>query len=146
MRSGEVIKPDGKGGAMVVPDYATILEEARHRYEMYEETVGRLQDKVRELQDEAYVDRRLGEMEQQLQDARRAMSRGFAITDDEWDDIHAWQQQHMMDEHGIDIDRDHGYGGAIGGSWRFSFVPTSIGVIGTVSCFCGAEHTFQELS
>ena len=37
-------------------------------------------------------------------------------------------------------------GGAIGGTWTYKFVPTSIGTIGTCICGkCQEEFTFQDL-
>ena len=35
-------------------------------------------------------------------------------------------------------------GGAIGGSYTWKFVPTSIGTFGSVQCSCGEEFSFQE--
>lgn len=141
MRSGEFIQPDGKGGIRRVPSYETILEEARLRFEAYESTIDHLVRKVDELEDETYADTRLAEMRDEVERSRKARARGFSISDAEWDDIHAWQKSHIDEAHGGDE-----YAGAIGGRWTYSFIPTSIGVIGTVVCACGAEHTFQELS
>lgn len=101
---------------------------------------------VRELEDEAYADKRLAEMKEEVDSSRRAMSRGFPVTDKEWDEIHAWERKHLKEAHGIDVDETPNYGGAIGGNWTFTFIPTSIGVIGEVRCHCGEKFTFEELS
>lgn len=144
-RSGELIVPDGNGGAITVPPYEEILESARRRFESYESTVGRLSARIAELESETYADEKMAEMKAEVEEARRAMSRGFCISDEEWDKIHAWQREHLRDAHGIDDEHQHLYAGATGGAWTFTFIPTSIGVIGRVSCHCGEKLTFQEL-
>lgn len=69
---------------------------------------------VRELEDEVYADKRLAEMKEEVDSSRRAMSRGFPVTDKEWDEIHAWERKHLKEAHGIDVDETPNYGGAIG--------------------------------
>lgn len=140
MRQGEFIVPDGNGGITRVPPYEEILEEARRRFEAYESTIGQLRGKVAELEDEAYADKRMAEMQAEVERSRKALARGFAIGDEAWDSIRSWQRRHVDEEHGGEL-----RGGAIGGTWTYSFIPTSIGVVGTVRCVCGAEHTFQDL-
>lgn len=145
MHAGEVIVPHD-GGVLRVPGYEEILEAARVRYEAYESQIEYLNGRVKELEDEAYKDKRLAEMKEEVDSSRRAMSRGFPVTDKEWDEIHAWERKHLKEAHGIDVDETPNYGGAIGGNWTFTFIPTSIGVIGEVRCHCGEKFTFEELS
>jgi len=140
MRHGEFIVPDGNGDITRVPPYEEILEETRRRFEAYESTIRHLRDKVAELEDEAYADKRIAEMKEEVERSRKEMARGFAISDAAWDSIHAWQRQHIDEMHG-----GNPYGGAIGGIWTYTFIPTSIGVIGEVKCVCGAKHTFQDI-
>lgn len=145
MQKGTIMKPDGKGGIMMIPPYEEMLDAARTRFQMYEAEIDRLTNQVfdlrAKLEDSTYADTRLAEMRDEVERSRKARARGFSISDAEWDDIHAWQKSHIDEAHGGDE-----YAGAIGGRWTYSFIPTSIGVIGTVVCACGAEHTFQELS
>lgn len=144
MRRGELIIPNGDGVTRV-PPYEKILEEARLRFEAYESTIDRLSKKVRELEDEAYADGKMAEMKAEVEASRRAMARGFSITDEEHEVIREWQKEHQLEAHGVDIESDCGYGGAIGGTWTYIFLPTSIGVIGEVQCSCGEKLTFREL-
>lgn len=37
------------------------------------------------------------------------------------------------------------YGGAIGGSYSYTFTPTSLGTVGEIKCTCGDKFCFREL-
>ena len=64
----------------------------------------------------------------------------FEVSDKEMKDIEKWKKKHIKKKHGGSY-----YSGAIGGRFTYSFIPTSIGDIGTIKCSCGEEHTFKEL-
>lgn len=136
VRDGEMIN---------VPVYETLLEQTRLRFEAYENEAKRLREKVRDLEDEAYADKRLAEMQEKVDKAYRDLARGFDMSEEETQAVSSWQRQHLLEDHGIDMDENPKYGGAIGGGWTFMFTPTSIGVIGKVRCHCGKTMTFREL-
>ena len=144
MCNSEIIVPTGNS-VMIVPPYETILEEARRRFQEYDSTVKRLRERVAELEDETYADRRMSEMRDELDASRRAMAQGFYLTDDERESISEWQRRHANEFHGAEGADMRIHSGAIGGAWTYSFLPTSIGVIGTVRCFCGEKFTFRDL-
>ena len=79
-------------------------------------------------------------LKQENQELRENLNRGFGITEQEWKDIEEWRDAHIQAKHGGDR-----YSGAIGGNLTFEFIPTSIGVIGTVKCYCGDCFQFQDL-
>jgi hypothetical protein len=67
----------------------------------------------------------------------------FEITDEELKTIEEWDNTHLCKfkpAHGMKK-----YCGAIGGSLRITFMPTSIGHIITVKCGCGAEFEVRDL-
>ncbi|MBO5435925.1 hypothetical protein J6A31_09035 [bacterium] len=71
---------------------------------------------------------------------------GFPITKDEREKIDLWIEEHDLKEHGLFTADDRlAAGGCIGGRYVYSFTPTSIGIIGTIQCSCGAEFTFQTI-
>ena len=80
------------------------------------------------------------EKDKEIESLRNELANGFGITDEEWDTIHRWQDEHINKVH-----NGNSYSGAIGGGWSYEFTPTSIGNIGIVKCSCGAEFTFREL-
>lgn len=61
------------------------------------------------------------------------------ITEEEYNKCLKWQTKHNKKHH------KHQNFGAIGGQLTYQFIPTSIGVIGTCVCACGAEFDFRLL-
>lgn len=59
--------------------------------------------------------------------------RGFPISAEAESQINEWKKNHRHN------------GGAIGGTFTYEFIPTSIGTIGTIKCACGDSFTFEDL-
>lgn len=109
------------------------LDSIRERFDDLIESNRSLQDKIKELKDEKWADKRLQQMREELEKMRREYYRGFPIRDEEQKKIDEWLVNH------------HHYGGAIGGTHTYEFIPTSIGTIGKIKCSCGEELTFVDL-
>lgn len=86
------------------------------------------------------------ELHGQIYEMEKDLNRGFLITEKEYEAIQAWIRKHNEEVHGADYSA-HKYrnSGAIGGAFTYEFIPTSIGVIGTVRCSCGESFIFQNL-
>ena len=56
--------------------------------------------------------------------------------------IQEWKDTHFKEKH---RDRNLNWAEAIGGRFTYTFIPTSIGVIGEVTCSCGESMTFSNL-
>jgi len=86
------------------------------------------------------------ELHGQIFEMEKDLNRGFLITEKEYEAIQAWIRKHNEEVHGADY-AAHKYrnSGAIGGAFTYEFIPTSIGVIGTVRCSCGESFIFQNL-
>ena len=97
-----------------------------------------LREENTKLKYAAYQDEELQKMKTELEETRKDYNRGFPISEEEHKHIKAWMTEHEK--------RHSNYSGAIGGGYTYCFIPTSIGIIGTVKCTCGAEFTFRELS
>lgn len=65
---------------------------------------------------------------------------GFEINNKEYEAIEQWKREHEKEKHNGKLKR-----GAIGGNYTYEFTPTSIGVIGSIKCTCGAEFVFKEI-
>lgn len=107
---------------------------------------GYLEKENKRLLDEHFKDEELSKMKEELAETRKELNRGFPISEDEWNRLKEWQRQHEEEVHGADYE-NHKYvkSGAIGGSYTYKFIPTSIGTFGTCICSCGAEFDFQEV-
>lgn len=141
------------GALRQVHDSDDALESIRIEYESKVDTIPRLSEANKKLKDEAYKDNELSAMKKELSDAKKRFQeqledydRGFPISAEENEKIEAWKKQHLSEAHGSKTSVERlAFGGAIGGTFKYEFVPTSLGVIGSVKCSCGAEFTFQEI-
>ena len=100
--------------------------------------VSDLREENTKLKSAAYQDEELQKMKTELEEMRKDYNRGFPISEKEHKHIELWMTEHNK------CSGDNS--GAIGGGYEYCFIPTSIGIIGTVKCTCGAEFTFRELS
>lgn len=134
------------GEYMEVEPVDKCMKMLQCRFENQEKTISRLRGQVKELTDSQYKDKELQKMKAELEKMQREYNRGFPITDKEWDAIEEWKEKHDRDVHGL-AERNERIGGAIGGRYIFEFIPTTIGIIGTIKCGdCGAKFTFRELT
>jgi hypothetical protein len=108
--------------------------------------IDRLVKENKSLTDEYSKDEEIQKMNQQLDNMREDLRRGFPITEIENERIKTWKNEHEEKVHGITkSSKKMRYGGTIGGSYTYKFTPTSIGVFGTVECSCGERFDFSEL-
>ena len=107
----------------------------------------KLQAENQKLKDEHYENEVIQEQENRIAELRSQLGFSFRLTKSDWDAIHAWQNEHMAEKHGLKTSEERlRAGGAIGGTWTYKFVPTSIGTIGICICSkCQEEFTFQDL-
>ena len=104
-------------------------EEQDYAYKQLEEwnkdeEIQKLKNKIESLQDE-------------LRNIRRY---SFEITHEEYKAIEEWKKKHVEEKHNGDS-----YAGAIGGRYKYIFVPTSIGTVGSIKCSCGETFCFSQL-
>ena len=111
-----------------------------NRIDIYEQRNRHLKEENEALKSEHYKDNRIKMLQQENNEMREALHRGFPISKSEWEAIRSWQDEHIKAKHGGNY-----YCGTIGGRWTYEFTPTSIGVIGTCKCDCGDEFTFQDI-
>lgn len=101
-----------------------------------EQKIAALQAENNLLREEFYKDKIVKKLKKEISN----LQLGFNISEEEWKQINEWKKKHEQEKH-----EGNNYHGAIGGNYTFIFVPTSIGVIGTVRCSCGEEFTFQNI-
>ena len=134
------------GEFCTVYDLDDALRAIKVRVKNNEETIERLREENLRLKEETYKDNELSYMKKELIRIRADYNRGFPISKEENKKIEAWKRKHLAEAHGAKTSTERlEVSGAIGGTFKYEFTPTSIGVIGKVKCSCGAEFTFQEL-
>ena len=82
-------------------------------------------------------------MKKQYNEMNENYQRGFPISKEESEKINAWINKHEKEKHSYS-ENGSPRGGAIGGCYCYTFIPTSIGVFGSIKCSCGEKFTFQE--
>lgn len=100
----------------------------------------RLQRQFNELWDEKWKDNQLQEMEQELEETKQKMRRGFPIDEVDNKKINQWILKHDEDVH----HNSNHYHGVSGGGYEYSFHPTSLGTIGYCICGICKSHAIQE--
>lgn len=125
-----------------------------YRYVEFEEAIMAIIDRINDAEakkDEAYkqleewnkdeeiqeLKSKIESLQNELWNARRY---SFETTPEEHEAIEKWKKNHVKEKHNGDT-----YAGAIGGRYKYIFVPTSIGTVGSIKCSCGETFCFSEL-
>lgn len=125
-----------------------------YRYIEFEDVIMAIIDRINDAEskkDEAYkqleewnkdeeiqkLKSKIESLQNELWNARRY---SFEITPEEHEAIEEWKKKHVKEKHNGDA-----YAGAIGGRYKYIFVPTSIGTVGSIKCSCGETFCFSEL-
>lgn len=101
-----------------------------------------LKEQLKKINNEKWKDKELLQMKKEMMEARKDYWRGFPISKEEEESINKWIDEHEEEKH---PNSRFPRGGAIGGSYVYSFTPTSIGTVGEIQCVCGEKFCFQNL-
>lgn len=108
--------------------------------------IRRLEEENRKLKEENYKDEEIAAMKVKLDKMREDYYRGFPISEEEQKRIKEWKDKHEEEVHNCHSISDKlRRGGCFGGTYKYEFVPTSIGTVGTIKCNCGEQFVFQKL-
>ena len=124
-----------------ISDLEKCTQKVSDRLVTLEQIINNLRVENEQLKSEHYKDNELKRLSDELKQARDDLSRGFEISKEEFDAIHAWKVAHENEKHG----GYPCYSGAIGGQYDYIFTPTSIGEVGEIKCTCGETFRFREL-
>ena len=113
--------------------------------ERKKESLDRLRKENERLKLEHYKDDELSKLNAENEKLRAMMRNGFEITDEETANINQWKIKHEEKKHNRKKSKEMFLTGAGGGNYTYEFVPTGIGVIGSIKCSCGAEYCFRDL-
>ena len=126
----------------------------RYDYINFEEAIMAIIDRINDAEikkDEAYKqleewnkDEEIQELKNKIESLQNKLNNirrySFEITREEHEAIEEWKKKHVEEKHNGDT-----YAGAIGGRYKYIFVPTSIGTVGSIKCSCGETFCFSEL-
>ena len=116
------------------------VEAVKYWIDHYKQSWEEALERARKLREEYDKDEEVAQLKKYIETLEKENRTGFPITEEENEKIREWQEQHIKEKH-----NGNSYAGAIGGNYTYEFVPTSIGVVGTVKCSCGEEFCFQEI-
>lgn len=120
-----------------IRDIEDICQELKALVEDLKDEKQYLQDELDKISSEKWQDEELQKLKEERDRIRQDSYRGFPISEKEMKAIREWQYNHDVEQHGLLTETDRLRSkGAIGGSYAFDFVGTSIGTFG--SCYCSA--------
>lgn len=119
------------------PDLDKCFSEIKDYVDMCEKDRKEALNKVAEWN----KDEEIQKLREEIYELKYRNNKGisFIVTEEELEQINAWQDEHIKKYHGGDS-----YCGAIGGRFHYKFIPTSIGDIGYV--YCGSCENNEKIS
>lgn len=106
-----------------------VMDNVKYLFERQEKQLKFWKSRAQEVEDEKWRDKTLQRLAIERDNAIQDLQRGFGITPDEKAKIKQWQEQHIATKH-----NNHSGRGCSGGDFIYEFIPTSIGVIGSIYC------------
>ena len=125
--------------------FTKCINELTQSYDSLQNSNATLIEENKRLKSENYKDEELSKMKTELEKMREEYNLGFPISKKESEAISKWREQHIKEKHWYKIKNRPKYSGAISGRFTYEFIPTSIGVAGTIKCSCGEKFCFREL-
>ena len=148
-----------KANSILKGGYSTYLNGQFHKFQGLYESLDEIKDSMeetlryaesvedqnRELLNEHWKDEKLSELLGEID--RLSNMAGFYINDEEMKKIDEWKDCHWTNTHNAPDSRSRiEQQGAIGGAFEYRFVPTSIGVAGTICCTSCMAKVESELA
>ena len=119
-------------------DIKTALQQVYDHYRSVYNRNEYLKNENERLKSESYKDEELAKMKSDYEKMKSDYYRGFPISEGEDKKIKKWIDKQT--------EKYPGNGGAIGGRFRYEFIPTGVGTIGTIiDTFTEDRFNFQDL-
>ena len=110
-----------------------ILQSLKEKFFRQEKEIERLRLENAKLKNGIWQEEEMAWLKAEYDRMKEEYHRGFSISKEEKAMINEFINQHK------------GYYGAIGGGFSYQFIPTSIGIIGTIIASNGDKLVFREL-
>lgn len=95
--------------------------------------IERLSKENEELKSERWKDKEMKRLKEENERLKEDYYRGFPISKEEWAKIEKFMKAHPQPT------------GVSGGGWKYTFVPTGLGISGTIEAMNGDKLQFQEI-
>ena len=129
-----------------VYDFDKCIRALQCRNERNENRIKYLEEENRKLKEEYNKDKEIQKMQKKLDEMQKNYWRGFPISKEEEKAIEKWKKEHDAKKHGWKTNEQRMKAeGVSGGRYSYHFIPSSLGVSGTIRCHCGAKFEFQEI-
>lgn len=128
------------GELLEIPPMEKLCEVLTTKFKEQEEKIEVLKEENKKLKEGVWEKEEVAALENQWRIMKEEWARGFPLTEAEEDSIINWKKRHIEQEHNGKPSRT-----AIGGQFAYIFTPTSIGIVGEVTCTCGASMEFRSL-
>lgn len=126
--------------------FETCIKDITDSYNALQSQIDRLRKENSALKDEHYKDEALVALKEENERLEREASRGFRISEEEYEAINSWMRKHDAEQHGlVTLEQRARACGCSGGRYTYIFTPTGVGTCGVIKCNCGAEFEFREL-
>ena len=126
------------GNIWIMEDIKKTLQQVYDHYRSVCNRNDYLKKEIEKVKSEKYADEELSRLKSEYDRMKSDYYRGFPISEEEDKNIKEWIKSQQ--------EKNPGIGGAAGGRFTYKFIPTGLGISGTIiDSFTGDEFTFQEL-
>ena len=123
---------------LIMEDIKKTLQQVYDHYRSVCNRNDYLKKEIEKVKSEKYADEELSRLKSEYDRMKSDYYRGFPISEEEDKNIKEWIKSQQ--------EKNPGIGGAAGGRFTYKFIPTGLGISGTIiDSFTGDEFTFQEL-
>lgn len=129
-----------ENGSKTVHSEQSCMDSLAYWLKSKNERIEELTKEVKELRENYDKDAEVAELKKRLEEVEEDNLRGFPITKTQSEAIRDWCKKHIAEEHNGDFSM-----GAIGGGFIYQFIPTSLGIVGSIHCACGKSFDFEEI-
>ena len=122
------------GTIWIMEDIKKTLQQVYDHYRNVCNQNDYLRKEIEKVKSEKYADEELSKMKEEYERMKNDYYRGFPISEKEDKKIHEWIEGQMKKN------------SSIGGRFRYEFIPTGIGTVGTIiDTFTEDRFNFQDL-
>ena len=126
------------GSIWIMEDIKKTLQQVYDHYRNVCNQNDYLRKEIEKVKSEKYADEELSKMKSDYEKMKADYYRGFPISEKESKKIKEWMDKQM--------EKNPSTGGTIGGRFRYEFIPTGIGTVGTIiDIFTEDRFNFQDL-
>ena len=121
-------------------DFALSIDKIKEIYDKQAVMIENLKKENKFLREQYDKDEEVSELKTEILSMKQQISNAFILNEKETKAIADWIENHNKEFHNSKLH----YTG-IGGTFSYTFTPTSLGTIGEITCTCGQTFCFRSL-